>query len=173
MSLSLLSYLSVIKDEETYETTLDENHLRHIRSKYNKIYPKDNTDLTENRLKELTLEKLAKEMNLKNDPINMEYLNICVSESTEENAKTEIIDKFAGSVEYSLPNTISVSAECLFMETASGSEVLEKQQKDASFVLVDQITCVIYKNSDRSEVNNFMEAFLFHQVHKQVAKGAR
>ncbi len=164
MNSSIIQYLSLIKDKENGDTTLNEDNLKQIRSEYENLYSDSNNDLTEDQRKEETLKKLARKLKLHENQINMEYLNICVSEKTDDDAKLEIINKFKGPVEY-LNSLITTEQD--HSEPKTSSEKLTNQKSnDEKDVCqdVNQLTCIIYKNFDQPEVDNFMKTFLFQQV---------
>jgi hypothetical protein len=158
MNSSIIQYLSLNKDKENGNITLNEENLKQIRIEYENLYNDSNVDLTEDERKEETLKKLAKQLNLHGNQMNMEYLNICVSQRTDDDAKLEIINKFEGPVEYM---NLLVTTE----EDHSQNSVNKKSNDEEDvFQNINQLTCIIYKNFDQLEVNHFMKTFLFQQV---------
>jgi hypothetical protein len=170
------------ENKENGDITLDEDRLQYIRDEYNDLYGHSNSDLTGDQRKEETLKELTKKLKLRDDQRNMEYLNICVSQTTYNDAKLEIIDKFAGSVEYIDPviTTDSYYVEPMLspnealvtqsqIQKTSNEQANENSKKKPKpeediYQDVNQLTCIIYKNLDRPEVDDFMKTFLFRQV---------
>jgi hypothetical protein len=158
MNSSIIQYLSLIKDKENGNITLNENNLRQIRTEYENLYNDSDVDLTEDQRKEETLKKLARQLNLHANQMNIDYLNICVSQRTDDDAKLEIIDKFEGPVEYI---DLLVITE---QDHSQKSPNKKSNDEEDTCQNVNQLTCIIYKNLDQLEVNNFMKTFLFRQV---------
>ncbi|CAF0879449.1 unnamed protein product [Didymodactylos carnosus] len=190
MSLSMLNYLSMKRDED-FRFTLNEQRLKYIRARYNEIYPKDNKEFTENQLKKLTLKKLAAELNILEDETNMEFVDICIREKTEPDAIDELREKFKA-IESTLPSetpttapspplttthTVTHSTASVFpsikqspTNTQRSAEPVKLKDDDLP-EKIDQITCLIYKNLNRPEVDDFIEKFLFQQVQQQLPQG--
>jgi hypothetical protein len=182
MNSSIIIYLSLSENKENGDITLDEDRLQYIRDEYDDLYGHSNTDLTEEQRKEETLKKLTKKLKLRDDRRNMEYLNTCVSQTTYDDAKLEIIDKFAGTVEYLDPviTTDSYYVEPMLspnealvtqsqIQKTSNEQANENSKKKPKpeediYQDVNQLTCIVYKNLDRPEVDDFMKTFLFRQV---------
>lgn len=182
MSSSIISYLSVNKDEETGDITLDNDCLRHIQTMYANLYSQSNPDLTDDARKEETLKILIRTLKLKDDQLNYDYLNICITEQTEEDIKLEINSIYSGPVEY-LHNVtnepvVPESENQMFDKSKENSDnnTTEKKSKkkkkkkttsndeNEECKEIDQLTCIIYKNLEGSEIQNFLKTFLFWRV---------
>lgn len=183
MSLSFIDYASIGVDEQTEDITLDQRCIDHIFTEYRKLYAQSNPDFTETQRTEETLRNLANKLNLSNSQQNIEYLHTCIREETVADAKLEIINKFRGSVEYLDYNTVVnqhenhnengrvsiASAKKFQVNSTTTNSTRRKPKKVAEQeedVLHDvkELTCIIYKNLNRSEVDDFVENFLFRQV---------
>ena len=193
MSLLFTDYLSIIEDEQTGEIILNESCIDHILTEYRDLYAQSNPDLTETQRTEETLKKLANKLDLLNSRENMEYLDTCIKEDTIADAKLEVINKFSGSVEYLDYNAVVPEQENhveddrivnvpvdkpqskqtdnkQVNQTATKSTTKKpKKSVEQEDVLQDvkELTCVIYNNLNRSEVDDFMEKFLFRQVQNE------
>ena len=186
MSLSFITCLSIVEDQETGDVALNKDRLDHIFNEYHELYDQSDNELTETQRKEETLRKLASKLDLGNTRTNMDYLSICISEKTPADAELEIINKFLGPVEYMVLTSIAIDAQDPTTLNIVASVPVEKSQsnqadnrqtnKTASKfkksaeqqedVVQDvlELTCIIYKNLERSEIDEFMEKFLFQKV---------
>jgi hypothetical protein len=143
---SLLNYLSVTRLENS-DATLDMGCLSIIREKFNESYD-DNDDL-----RHKTIEKVMDDLKITNDPNSLEYFDLAVQQRSDDDAKLEIIEKFRGSVKPIEP-TISGPSK-----SSSANQSIEDQ-----VVIIDEITCIIHKKSNRSEIKTFIKDFLFKQI---------
>jgi hypothetical protein len=166
MSSSIRSYLSVKKDEVTGDITLDNDRLQYIRTQYDDLYSQSNEELTDDQRKEETLKKLMEKLKLKDDQSNKDYLDICVTQRTEDDVKLEISSKDSGSVGYLHEPVISQSKNRQSDEKSKKKKSTKKMSNDENEECkdIDQLTCIIYKNLESSEVQDFMKRFLFRRV---------
>ena len=119
---------------------------------------------------------------MKDDQLNYDYLNICITEQTEEDIKLEINSIYSGPVEY-LHNVtnepvVPESENQMFDKSKENSDnnTTEKKSKkkkkkkttsndeNEECKEIDQLTCIIYKNLEGSEIQNFLKTFLFWRV---------
>ncbi|CAF1197442.1 unnamed protein product [Didymodactylos carnosus] len=178
MSMSILTYLSLTKDINGI-VTLNDEHLRTIRDEFKEL--NKNNDPDDEVLKETTLKTLARQLRLNTDQRNIDYLNICVKDEEVDDAKLEISIKYRDStseiVEPIIPIPVPITTESTKQKKSTTTKKQPKKLKnkesqanrdnDDKCKQLDEITCIINKKLNRSEVDDLMKEFLFRRVQQE------
>ena len=153
MNIPLLTYLSVTRQsDDTIE--LDDNRLQFIRIKYQEL--RGDNDPDDEQLQQETLKKLINQLQLSDDQVSMEYLILCVSQSSDDGAKLEIKAKFMGSVEYLELSTMAESKRT----KKSKKQKVKNELNDNDVQQLTEISCIIHRKLNKPEVNDFIKQFL-------------
>jgi hypothetical protein len=161
--IPLLTYLSVRKQADGH-ITLDDERLCFIRIKFKELY-QDN-DIDDDDLRHEILQKLIQQLQINDDQISLEYLDLCVKEKSNDDAKIEILDKFRGSAQHLEPTPAIEPKK--FKKHTSNTQPLEDKT-----VSLNKIICIVHRKLDRPEVNEFMRDFLFRQVQTEENQTSR
>ncbi len=146
----LLKYLSVTRQDNS-DATLDMKCLQIIREKFNELY--EDNDIDDDDLRRRTIEKVMEDLKITNDQISFEYFDLAVRQESDSDAEIEIIEKFRGNIQFLEPIILDQPKKL------STSQLIENK-----VVPLDEIICIIHQKSDRSEIKDFIQDFLFKKI---------
>ncbi|CAF1442979.1 unnamed protein product [Rotaria sordida] len=166
MTTPIWKYLSIKKDSCGI-VNLDKQCLKTIRDKFDEIY--EGRDRDDDDLKDEYIEKLIDELGLIHDQTSTDYLNICVSGSTEEYAEQGIKNRLRIDKEIMklIPTDEIQPDPIIDPQISSNPTVSSKQIEEQKVSSLDKIICIIHQKSTKVEVDDFLRDFLFRQVNQK------
>jgi hypothetical protein len=143
---------------------LDTQRLQIIRGSFNKIC--EERALDDDDLKNKYIEKIVSDLGLIEDQTSLDYLNICVSESSEQVATVKIKDKLKINNEiFQLISPDEGQADPIVSSNIPSNPVEPSQQvQEQKISSLNKIICIIHQKSIKIEIDTFFHEFLFRQA---------
>ncbi|CAF1397310.1 unnamed protein product [Rotaria sp. Silwood1] len=162
MTTPIWKYLSMKKDANGI-VKVDRQCLKTIQERFVQTHGENARD--DDDLKNEYSKTLINELGLINDQTSLDYLNICLSEATDEFAEMEIKDKVEKNNEISklLPTDEVQSDPITPPKPADHSKSVPTQKINS----LNKIICIIHQKSTKIEVTNFLGEFLFRQINQK------